>query len=269
MVDQGVTSEAYFAYDGDRFIPSRFAKGGWGESLSGHVVGGLLGWAVEGAVDDPEWQPARLTVDLPRPTALEPIEVRTRVLRDGRRLRLVEATLNQRGTEVARASALFLRRCEQPAGEVWSQEVSMPPIPPEEEVADAALFVRTYGWGAPVQNPESGWVGETGAKYTWLHLVQQLVDGQPLTAFTRAAMAGDITASLANWGTGGLEFINADYTVTLSRLPEGPVLGLASHSHYSDAGVATGSATLVDARGPVGTCVAVALAHSGFRPPSP
>jgi len=231
------------------------------------VIGGLLGWAAEGAVDDLELQPARLTVDLPRPTALAPIEVRTRVLRDGRRLRLVEATLDQGGTEVARASALFLRRCEQPAGEVWSQDVSMPPLPPDDELADAHLFVRTYGWGAAVQNPQSGWVGETGAKYTWLQLTQPLVEGQPLTAFTRAAMAGDITASLANWGTNGLEFINADYTLTLSRLPEGSVLGLASHSHHSHAGVATGSATLVDEQGPIGTCVAVALAHSGFRPP--
>jgi hypothetical protein len=94
-----------------------------------------------------------------------------------------------------------------------------------------------------------------------------VVDDQPLTAFTRAAMAGDISASLANWGTRGLEFINADYTLTLSRLPVGSALGLASHSHYSHAGVATGSATLVDSRGPVGNCVAVDLAHSGFRPP--
>ena len=58
--------------------------------------------------------------------------------------------------------------------------------------------------------------------------------------------------------------INADYTVTLARLPEGPALGMASHSHYSSAGVATGSATLFDHHGPVGSCVSVALAHSGF-----
>ena len=81
-------------------------------------------------------------------------------------------------------------------------------------------------------------------------------------------MAGDITASLANWGTAGLQFINADYTLTLGRLPSGSVLGMASHTHLSHDGVATGSATLVDTEGAVGTCVAVALAHSGFRPPS-
>ncbi|MDT7755638.1 MAG: hypothetical protein QOH27_1536 [Mycobacterium sp.] len=262
-------TSGYFEPDGVRFVPRRMAKGGWGESVSGHAIGGLLGWAVERMVDDHDMLPARLTVDLPRPTALEPIELHTRVLRDGKRLRLVEATLVQDGNAVARATALFLRRCEQPAGEVWTEQVSMPPVPSDDEVAKAALFVRTYGWGAPVQNPEAGWAGETGAKFAWLNLAVPVVDHEPLTPFVRAAMAGDVTASLCNWGTAGLQFINADYTVTLGRLPKGSALGMASHSHYSSAGVATGSATLFDRRGAVGSCVSVALAHSGFLAPPP
>ena len=80
-------------------------------------------------------------------------------------------------------------------------------------------------------------------------------------------MAGDITASIANWGTQALQFINADYTLTLSRLPEGPHIGLASLTHYSNDGLATGSAVLVDHKGPVGNAVSVAIAHSGFLPP--
>ena len=81
-------------------------------------------------------------------------------------------------------------------------------------------------------------------------------------------MAGDITASIANWGNNALQFINADYTLTLSRLPEGSHLGLASLTHYSTDGVATGSAVLVDHKGPIGNAVSVAIAHSGFLPPS-
>jgi hypothetical protein len=95
-----------------------------------------------------------------------------------------------------------------------------------------------------------------------------LIDDEPLTAFTRAAMAGDITASIANWGTQGLQFINADYTLTLSRLPEGSRIGLASVTHSSHDGVATGSAILVDHKGPIGSGVSVSIAQSGFRPAS-
>jgi hypothetical protein len=101
-----------------------------------------------------------------------------------------------------------------------------------------------------------------------LEETRPLVDTEPLSAFTRAAMAGDVTASIANWGTRALQFINVDYTLTLSRLPVGPHVGLASLTHHSKDGIATGSAVLVDHTGPIGSAVSVALAHSGFRPPS-
>lgn len=264
--DGGVTADSppYFLRAENGFVPTAIARGGWGPSLSGHVVGGLLGWAVERAVDDPQFAPARLTVDLPRPTALQPVEVHTRVLQDRRRLRLVEAAVVQEGNTVAQASALFLRRGAQPDGQIWSQPVQMPPLPELQDVP--TLFIRTYGWGAELQNPDPEWAQTFGPKYTWLQETRPLIDDEPMTAFTRAAMAGDITASIANWGTQGLEFINVDYTLTLSRLPDGPHLGLGSLTHYSEDGVATGAAVLVDRRGPIGNGVSVAIAQTGFRP---
>ena len=261
-------SMPYFLRDESHYLPTEITRGGWGPSISGHVVGGLLGWAVERAVDDPQLQPARLTVDLPAPTALEPIEVHTRVQHDRRRLRLVEAVLIQRGAPVARGSALFLRRGPQPDGDVWSPSVQMPPLPLEDDGTHPSLFMRTYGWGAGIQNPDPEWANTYGPKYTWLHETRPLIDDDPMTPFTRAAMAADITASIANWGTQGLQFINADYTLTLSRLPEGPHIGLASLTHYSHDGVATGSAVLVDHKGPIGSGASVSIAHSGFRPAS-
>jgi hypothetical protein len=172
----------------------------------------------------------------------------------------------QDGAVVAQASALFLRRGTQPDGHVWSPPVQMPPIPLDE--AYSTLFMRTYGWGAEVQNPDPDWPHTHGPKYTWIHETRPLIDDAPLTAFTRVAMAGDITASIANWGTNSLQFINVDYTLTLSRLPASDHIGLASLTHHSHDGVASGSAVLVDAKGPIGTGVSAAIAHSGFRPPS-
>ncbi|BDB39747.1 hypothetical protein Mkiyose1665_14040 [Mycobacterium kiyosense] len=208
-----------------------------------------------------------MTVDLPRPTVFQPIEVHTRVLQDRRRLRLIEAVLTQDGNTVAQASALFLRRGPQPDGEVWSMPVQMPALPAGRDDVQS-LFIRTYGWGSEIQNPDPGWTDELGPKYTWLQETRPLLDAEPMTAFTRAAMAGDITASIANWGSRGLQFINVDYTLTLSRLPRGSELGLASVTHYSEDGVATGSTVLVDRDGPIGNGVSIAIAQSGFRPSS-
>jgi hypothetical protein len=42
---------------------------------------------------------------------------------------------------------------------------------------------------------------------------------------------------------------------------------LASVTHYSHAGVATGVATMFDETGPIGSGMATALANPGFTPP--
>ncbi|HEX2284432.1 MAG TPA: acyl-CoA thioesterase domain-containing protein, partial [Mycobacterium sp.] len=258
---------AFFVADADTFVPTSIARGPWGQTISGNFVGGLLGHAVERAAGDPDFQPTRLTVDLFRPAALEPVRVDTTVARTGRRLRLVDAVMTQAGAVVARASALFLRRGEQPDDEVWSTPVTMPPLPPmPDPVPDnLTMLVWTYGRNSEAQEPDfglSGWQ-HAGPKYVWVRDIRPLVEGEALTPFIRAAMAGDMTSSLTHYGTGGLNFINADYTLTLSRLPEGPYIGLAALTHYSHAGVATGVATIVDQTGPIGSGVATALSNPG------
>jgi hypothetical protein len=65
-----------------------------------------------------------------------------------------------------------------------------------------------------------------------------------------------------------LYFINADYTLTLSRLPVGPDIGLVALTHSSHAGVATGTAALFDHTGQIGTATATTLANPGFAPRS-
>lgn len=256
--------EAFFTVDGDSYAPGLMTRGPWGAGMGGQVVGGLLGWGIERSGIDPDFQPARLTVDLLRPVPLEPVQIHTSVQREGRRVKLVDGTLVQNGKTVARASALFLRRGDHPEGEVWSAQVEMPPLPTDSDgfPPDMPFFIWGYG-----TNRERGsrdmteWEQSHSQKFAWTRLFRPMVEGHPLTPFSRLAFVGDITSSLTHWGTGGLRYINADYTVTASRLPDGEYLGLAAQSHYGTAGVATGSATLFDQHGPIGTSSALALAQ--------
>ena len=266
------TSEAFFVCDGEVLVPTPLAQGPWGSTVSGNRVGGIMAWAIERHADDHELQPARFTVDLLRPTAMAPVRVRTAVSREGRRLRLVDAQLLQDGDVVSRASALFLRRSEQPPDDVWSSPITMPPLPavPDEPRENAHMFFWSYGLNPVEGSPGIGfteWQQASGPKYAWTRETKLLIDGEPLTPFTRAAMAGDVVSSITHWGTGGLKFINADYTLALSRLPEGPYIGLAALTHYSHAGVATGVATMFDETGPIGSGLATAIANPGFNPP--
>ena len=175
--------QAFFSADGDDLVPSPIARGPWGSTISGTFVGGLLARAIERAGGDADLQPARLTVDLLRPVALEPVRVDTTVEREGRRLRLVDAAMTQSGKVVARASALFLRRGEQPAEPVWTSQIEMPPPPaePAEVWGDFTMELWAYGADSPVTGPSmdlSEW-RHGGPKFAWVRGVKPLVDGEP------------------------------------------------------------------------------------------
>jgi hypothetical protein len=262
----------FFVTDGKDYVPTHLARGPWGPSISGNYVGGLLGRTVEQEVDDVDLQPARLTVDLLRPVALQPLHMHSSLVRDGRRLRLVDAVMTQNDVIVARASGLFLRRSEHAVDTVWTSPVTMPAVPPEPDGLndDVPMLFHSFGRDPVAGSPGVGikeWRHD-GQKFAWMRETKFLVDDEPLSPFVRAVMAGDVTSSLTHWGTEGLQFINADYTITLSRLPEGVYIGLAAVTHYSHAGVATGVATLFDETGPIGSGMATAVTNPGFTPPA-
>src|ERR1700733_6658165 len=239
--------------------------GPWGQTMGGQIVGGLLGWALDRHGDD-DLQPARLTVDLLRPVPIEPVSIETSIQREGRRIKLVDAALLQHGRVVARASALFLRRSAEPEGQVWSAPVAMPPMPANSEQLEAEVPFGIWTASATSRPGSAGmpppeWEQHSVQKFAWTRIFRPMVAGHPLTPFTRAAIAGDIISSLTHWGTAGWRYINADYTVAISRLPEGEYIGLAAQSYYGNDGVGAGSATLFDSAAPSGTGTGSALAQ--------
>jgi hypothetical protein len=256
---------AYYTADGDTFVPTAIARGPWGATISGNVLGGLLGFVIDRDFGDPELQPARLTVDLFRPAALAPVTVRAEIVRAGRRIKVVDVQAVQGDVLVARASALLLRRGAASPTDIWTAPVEIPD-PPDEDRTLSGAPMQLVAHGAGTSSDLSAWQ-YTGPKHIWVHNVTPLVEGRPMTPFTRAAMAGDVVSSLTHFGPDGLLYINADYTLTLSRLPVGEQIGLSALTHHSQAGVATGTATLFDRSGPIGTGVATALLSPGFAPP--
>ncbi|BBZ05403.1 hypothetical protein MCHIJ_48400 [Mycolicibacterium chitae] len=261
---QTATLTPYFVADGDAFVPNAIAQGGWGPTLGGHVIGGLLARAIDAERADPELLPVRLTVDMLRRVATEPVRVRAEVVRVGSRMQAIDAAMIQHDEVVGRASALYLRRGEQPGEAAWSTPIELPPLPREPAEFDDAMpmFVKPYGREPGVG---SGMVWQhDGPRYAWVREVRELVAGEPNSPFVQAALAVDVTASLTGFSTSGLGFINADYTLTLCRLPEGPYIGMAALTHYSEVGLATGTASLFDTRGPIGTGVTTAVANPHF-----
>ena len=98
-------NEPFFETRGDAFQPMPVCAGPWDpKSLHGRVVAGLLAYEIERNHGGDDFQPARLTVDLYRLPDFSVAEVSSTRVRDGRRIRVVDAEFVSNGVSVGRAS---------------------------------------------------------------------------------------------------------------------------------------------------------------------
>lgn len=275
MNDVGSVVNGFFQLDPDRpdgrLLPERAAASMWGGSgnhMRGMAVSGALARSVEHVTcrgSHAQLRPVRWHLELFRPAAMVPCEVGTTVVRAGRRLSVIDAELRQDEVVVARASALFLAAGEQATGTVWTADPGVEPPPPD--LRPTTTEPRLYhsaglGWTG---SPESH--GDARRKQVWI-LPVPVVTGEPVSPFQLAAMAADVVSAVSHWGSGGLEFINVDVSLAMSRLPVGDGIGLAAQHRTEDHGLATGSATLFDRVGPIGVgTVAAMLAPYGAVDP--
>lgn len=103
--------------------------------------------------------------------------------------------------------------------------------------------------------------GSTERKRAWLRENRPLVAGEELTPFVRAAFASDFTNPFANSGSAGLQFVNADITLYLHRLPAAEWLGFEVASHHAGEGIAVAECAIYDEMGAIGRSLVCALAN--------
>ncbi|MEV0075302.1 acyl-CoA thioesterase domain-containing protein [Nocardia neocaledoniensis] len=245
---------------GEELIPQAEASSGWGdEHMRGLAVSSALARATEQQVETlgrTDLAPTRWTVDLFRPTRLRPCTTSVSVVREGRRLCLIDSVLEQDGRPVARASALWLTPSRSPSGAVWSGGAQPEPPPVGAELVRAQhrlYFTEKTGWGDATQSRNDA------RKQIW-HERIPVVEGETVTPFQMAAGIADVVNVAANFGSDGLEFINADLTLTLARLPVGPAVGFATTDRIEQHGIAIGAAVAFDRTGVFGTAALCALA---------
>src|SRR5688500_19992193 len=103
--DNTQAMDAFFEPKGDELVPHEQARGPWApDMMHGRLLGGVAGWAIEREHGDPDLLIARLTVDLFKNPPMQPVRVSTVRVRDGYRVRAVDASITIADTTVARAS---------------------------------------------------------------------------------------------------------------------------------------------------------------------
>jgi Thioesterase-like superfamily len=257
--EPGTGAEGFFRADGDTLIPAAFATSPWGRVLHGRLIGGLTARAAEQArAEVPELACGRLTVDLFRSVPLAPVRVTTRPVRQGRRIVVLDVTVEQDGAPVGQGRAVLLRRSEQPDGTFRPVPAWAAPAPPRLGPPRSMSGGR---WTPPWESwPVGGAFGGL-SEGMWIRDIHPLVTGERLTPLVRMAMAADIASPVSHFSTSGLSFINADYTLYLGRDPHGEYVGIQPCGHISEQGVAAGQCVIHDERGAVGFVTTAAVAN--------
>lgn len=250
---------AFFAPTDHGLEPHPDARGPWAEDMMhGRLLAGLAAWAIERDHGEDGFAPVRLTVDLYRNPRMESTTVETTLVRAGGRVRAVDALLHVGGVEVARASTLWLRRSTAPEDDAPHTAAWDAPAPDGTEVEFGGSFeVRGIGgrtFGAPM--PRRSWLRDTN----------ELVAGEALTPFARAALAADFASPLANSASHGLDYINADLSLHLGRLPAGEWIGLDVVDRVASDGVSVASCRFHDERGPIGWSSVCAVLNQRMTP---
>ena len=259
-----MANEPFFRIEGDHYVPTPAARGPWNpNSLHGRVIAGLLGAEIERLHGDPAFLPARLTVDMYRLPDLSAVEVTTKVVRDGNRIRVIDAEFISGGVSAGRATCQMLKKTDPPTGEVWK-----PPVWDVPKPGDLDPDARGGMGGMWAMRRIAGDFGSVGQKKAWLAEVRELVEGRPLTPFVRVAVSADFASPFANAGSEGLQFINSDVTVYLHRMPATEWIGYEVINHGATEGVGIGECFLYDEQGPIGSASCCAVAQRRMAPPA-
>jgi len=260
-----MANEPFFRKDGDLFVPTRAGVGPWDpNSLHGRVIIGLLGGEIEERHGGPDYMPARLTVDMYKLPDLSTVEVTTRIVKDGYRIKVIDAEFISGGVSAGRATCQLLRRTENPPGAVWKREpwTAGPPLsydPPADRIMGGMWATR----------PITGSMRGTGPRQIWMSEVRELVEGRPWTPFSRVAVACDFASPFAHGSDQGLGYINTDVTLYLHREPVGEWIGFETLSHGATDGVAVGDVLIHDEQGHIGSASCTALAQKRRLGPPP
>ena len=250
----------YFRPDGDQFIPLELAQSDWNaKQMHGVAVSGLLARGAEHALAElgrSDMVPARFHVDLFRPAAMVPTTVEASVLRNGRRIVLIDSVLRQEGDLVARATASFLLPADVPTGQVWSS--SDRAVPPEYDRPNdtTPMLLSDEPW-----SPDFGAHQNAGRHGMWQTAIPAVRGDEP-SPYQAVAQLADITNLICNWGASGVEFINTDVSLALVRRPTGMALGVRATDRLESRGIAVGTAELFDRDGTLGTATITAVVNN-------
>jgi hypothetical protein len=194
-----------------------------------------------------------LTADIWRPVPIAPLVIETRVVRPGKKVQQLAATLREAegGKELMRATAWFLQHNPLEG----APEPEPPPRHPDE-----CKPVRLPWWDDEIAyhaaldwRLASGAIDDPGPACVWTRMRIPLVPGEAPTPLEHLLVMGDAASGVSwelDWATHS--FVNVDFSVHLERAPEGEWLAMEAVTRPGPDGAGQTTSVLSDLRGRIG-----------------
>lgn len=257
----------------DTFVATPATAGPWSpQAQHGGPPSALAARAIENHERDQGQRLARVAIDILRPVPVGKITVKTRTLRPGRRVALIEAVMEADGQEVLHARGWRLAvtpgaaaAATPPAGH--SAPAGLPAaVPLSGMLAEHPLPTfsggHTAGYVSAVE-----WRFLSGGDFAkreparvWMTPRIPLLEGEELTPMCRTLLVADSGSGVsAVLDPRKFLFVNVDLTVVLTRDPVGEWVHLDSVSTIGAQGTGLAETVLSDAGGPCGRALQTLL----------
>jgi acyl-CoA thioesterase superfamily protein/acyl-Coa thioesterase superfamily protein len=254
---RGVDSAFYEPSGQDTHVATASTAGPWSsDAQHGGPPSALAARALERYQQDDRQRLARVAIDIMRPIPVGKVSVRTRMVRPGRRITLVEAIMEANGQEVLHARGWRIERPAGPVPVVHDGGQPPPPIPPGTGVP-AEIFSRgDGGYLAAIDwrflDDEPGPTAAPG-RVVWSRPKIPLLPGEDPSPMSRALLVADSGSGIgAALPSDQYLFINVDLTVVLPRDPAGAWLLLESSTTVGSDGTGLAMTRLSDQIGACG-----------------
>jgi hypothetical protein len=253
-------ADSFYSLEGDRVTPSELTRGPW-DPGSQHAgpPSALLARAIERCEPRDGMRVGRVTVEILAPVPIEELTLAASVVRPGRSVEMVEASLDGPKGPVMRARGWRLAEGDVEAD--WERDEP----PPGREAAEALEFFptgETVGWHTAMEIVFArGRFLEPGPATVWMRPRVALVEGEEVSPLQRVLLAADggngVSAPLP-WDR--FIFINTDLTVHLLRPPKGDWVCLDSVTHVD--GIGMSDTALWDEHGRIGRAAQTLLVRA-------
>lgn len=197
----------------------------------------------------------RLTVELLRPVGIAVLAVRSRLVRPGRKVQLIEASLWNGELEVARATAVRIRAMDVDV----PVDGEPPPHPPPESVTESIRGWRPgpayHQIGVEVRVPAEA-IDRLGPAWAWFRLRLPVVPGERPSGLQRICAVADFPNGISRVvDPTETTFVNPDMTLYVHRLPVDDWVMLDARTWLERHGTGMAEGAIYDRRGRVGRSI--------------